>query len=417
MKTVKKLILATIAALVLPLSFSSCEKDDHDNNDNQNSNDAKFEAIARQYVDNTINLTYSLLATETQNLYEDLLALKNKVKGGEQASQEEIDEICSEFILARSYYEESEAFLFGAATDFGIDPHIDTWPLDLQGLADALSNKTQMANLDADDENDAIAYAAGKLGQELLGFHGIEFVIFRDGENRAASAFNGAETNPAFSNTNVTGLEEIIYATAVAGDLRDRCWQMEVSWNENAPSSHLQRVEELEIPSRIQGNGYTYGQNFLSATKSGSTYATWVSAMRDLVNAGCMNICNEVANTKIGNPYSGEDPNYIESPYSQRSFYDFEDNLESIWNSLNGGRQEKRDTDNSLLQFVQDNNPTIAESINDAYEASIKALKDCQALPGGFVNNTSAKEVGTAQNAINNLNNELSKLDQWLGTL
>jgi hypothetical protein len=91
MKTVKKLILATIAALVLPLSFSSCEKDDHDNNDNQNSNDAKFEAIARQYVDNTINLTYSLLATETQNLYEDLLALKNKVKGGEQASQEEID--------------------------------------------------------------------------------------------------------------------------------------------------------------------------------------------------------------------------------------------------------------------------------------------------------------------------------------
>ena len=365
----------------------------------------------------TVNLTYSLLATETQKLYEDLLALKTKMKGEASASQSEIDDICAEFLLARGYYEESEAFLFGAATDFGIDPHIDTWPLDLQGLADALSNKTQMSNLDAENEDDAIAYAAGKLGQELLGFHGIEFVIFRDGKNREASAFNGNEGHATFKNTGVTGLEEIIYATAVAGDLRDRCWQMEVSWNENAPAEHAKRVEDLELPSRIQGNGYTYGQNFLAATKSGSTYATWIAAMRDLVNAGCMNICNEVANTKIGNPYSGEDPNYIESPYSQRSFYDFEDNMESIWNCLNGGRSESRDTGKSLMAFVQENNPSMASSINKAYEAAIAALKTCQALPGGFVNNTSAKEVGVAQAAINDLNTELSKLDQWLGTL
>lgn len=139
--------------------------------------------------------------------------------------------------------------------------------------------------------------------------------------------------------------------------------------------------------------------------------------MRDLVNAGCMNICNEVANTKIGNPYSGEDPNYIESPYSQRSFYDFEDNMESIWNCMNGGRSESRDTGKSLMAFVQENNPSMASSINKAYEAAIAALKTCQALPGGFVNNTSAKEVGVAQAAINDLNTELSKLDQWLGTL
>lgn len=44
-------------------------------------------------------------------------------------------------------YEESEAFLFGAATDFGIDPHIDTWPLDANGLATALSNAEQVSNL------------------------------------------------------------------------------------------------------------------------------------------------------------------------------------------------------------------------------------------------------------------------------
>lgn len=416
MNKVEKLFLASLAAAALTLAFSSCNNDD-DKTDGIDKQNAELEAVAKQYVGSTVNLTYSLLATETQKLYEDLLALKTKMKGGASASQSEIDDICAEFLLARGYYEESEAFLFGAATDFGIDPHIDTWPLDLQGLADALSNKTQMANLDAENEDDAIAYAAGKLGQELLGFHGIEFVIFRDGKNREASAFNGNEGHATFKNTGVTGLEEIIYATAVAGDLRDRCWQMEVSWNENAPAEHAKRVEDLELPSRIQGNGYTYGQNFLTATKSGSTYATWIAAMRDLVNAGCMNICNEVANTKIGNPYSGEDPNYIESPYSQRSFYDFEDNMESIWNCLNGGRSESRDTGKSLMAFVQENNPSMASSINKAYEAAIAALKTCQALPGGFVNNTSAKEVGVAQAAINDLNTELSKLDQWLGTL
>lgn len=416
MNKVEKLFLASLAAAALTLAFSSCNNDD-DKTDGIDKQNAELEAVAKQYVGSTVNLTYSLLATETQKLYEDLLALKTKMKGGASASQSEIDDICAEFLLARGYYEESEAFLFGAATDFGIDPHIDTWPLDLQGLADALSNKTQMSNLDAENEDDAIAYAAGKLGQELLGFHGIEFVIFRDGKNREASAFNGNEGHATFKNTGVTGLEEIIYATAVAGDLRDRCWQMEVSWNENAPAEHAKRVEDLELPSRIQGNGYTYGQIFLAATKSGSTYATWIAAMRDLVNAGCMNICNEVANTKIGNPYSGEDPNYIESPYSQRSFYDFEDNMESIWNCLNGGRSESRDTGKSLMAFVQENNPSMASSINKAYEAAIAALKTCQALPGGFVNNTSAKEVGVAQAAINDLNTELSKLDQWLGTL
>lgn len=416
MNKVEKLFLASLAAAALTLAFSSCNNDD-DKTDGIDKQNAELEAVAKQYVGSTVNLTYSLLATGTQKLYEDLLALKTKMKGGASASQSEIDDICAEFLLARGYYEESEAFLFGAATDFGIDPHIDTWPLDLQGLADALSNKTQMANLDAENEDDAIAYAAGKLGQELLGFHGIEFVIFRDGKNREASAFNGNEGHATFKNTGVTGLEEIIYATAVAGDLRDRCWQMEVSWNENAPAEHAKRVEDLELPSRIQGNGYTYGQNFLAATKSGSTYATWIAAMRDLVNAGCMNICNEVANTKIGNPYSGEDPNYIESPYSQRSFYDFEDNMESIWNCMNGGRSESRDTGKSLMAFVQENNPSMASSINKAYEAAIAALKTCQALPGGFVNNTSAKEVGVAQAAINDLNTELSKLDQWLGTL
>ena len=48
------------------------------------------------------------------------------------------------FLQARQSWEESEAFLYGAATDFGIDPHIDTWPLDVEALATSLSNAEQV---------------------------------------------------------------------------------------------------------------------------------------------------------------------------------------------------------------------------------------------------------------------------------
>ena len=49
---------------------------------------------------------------------------------------------------ARAWWEKSEAFLYGAATDFGIDPHIDSWPLDLDGLQTALKNTEQVEIVD-----------------------------------------------------------------------------------------------------------------------------------------------------------------------------------------------------------------------------------------------------------------------------
>ena len=298
-----------------------------------------MEPIANQYVTNTIYQTYGAIADATNQLYENLAAVTEKFKTDPQSvSQSDIDKICTIFLEAREEWEKSEAFLYGAATDFGIDPHIDTWPLDADGLATALKNADQVAKLEGED---GIAYAGGKLGQELLGFHGIEFIIFRDGANRKIADLRAEETNEAFTKigAHVTGLQELIYATAVAGDLRDRCFQMEVAWNAGAPQSHIGRVEEVELPFTVNGGSKSYGENMLAAGKAGSTYASWQEVMVTILQAGCENIANEVANTKIGNPYSGEDVNYIESPYSHKSFIDFRDNILSIENSLYGGRK------------------------------------------------------------------------------
>jgi len=217
-KYLRTSLLLTVGAM-LTWGFSSCEKNNDPIEKGLTEKQKEMSQIAKQYVDNTVNLTYKNLAAETSELYDKLKAAKEKfLKDPKSLTQAEVDEICKTFIKARSSYEQSEAFLFGAATDFGVDPHIDTWPLDVDGLAAALTNKYQLEKLGG-DENDAIAYAAGKLGQELLGFHGIEFVIFRNGKNRTVAALQANEDNEAFTaiKAQVTGAEELTYATAVAG--------------------------------------------------------------------------------------------------------------------------------------------------------------------------------------------------------
>ena len=415
--------LIKIPALLLcgaafALGFSSCS-DDNNGNGSSNEKKEQMNEILSQYVNNTVYTTYSKLADETGNLYDKLKSAKNKmVSNPESLKQEDIDDICETFIKARAYYEESEGFLYGAATDFGIDPHIDTWPLAVTTLAGQLSNKNHMAIMSGDDD-DAIDFAGSSLGQELLGFHGIEFIIFRNGANRKVSDFLGEEQDQAFKdlNVHVTGKEELIYATAVAGDLRDRCWQLEVSWNENSPQAHIDRVEDLELPYTVGSGSYSYGKNMLQVGKVGSTYVTLQETMVTILKSGCENICNEVANVKIGNPYGNgkdPDPNYIESPYSQRSFIDFKDNIISIQNSLYGGRPENRNQSKSIIQYMKDHNYSGLAKLESDINAAIQALETCQnSLVGGFVNNIKDPLVGKAQVAVQTLDDDLNNAADW----
>ncbi len=407
-------LFVALSALIT-CGFSACSSDS--NNDTTTSTSDKtveMQSIATQYVNNTVNLTYKQLAEQTGSLYDKLAAVTTKFKDDPNSvTQSEIDDICTTFIEARATYEESEAFLFGAATDFGIDPHIDTWPLDPNGLATSLSNAELVSHLEGEE---GIAYASGKLGQELLGFHGIEFIIFRDGKNRTVEALRANETDEAFAGKTVTGKQELIYATAVAGDLRDRCWQMEVSWNESAPEEHVERVAGLELPYTVNGGDKSYGQNMLLASKAGSTYATWAEVMSTILVSGCQNISNEVANVKIGNPYSGEDVNYIESPYSHRSFIDFKDNIISIKNSLYGGREGSRDESKSMMTYMKKHNYENVTTLENSLNEAIKALEDCQSQLGSFVGHINDPLVGTAQNKVKALDTQLTLAGQWFAT-
>ena len=371
--------------------LASCDKGGRTGLDDLTVRDERFMEIADRFVNHTVIPTYTSLSDYTEQLVEDLQALR------EDVSQANIDKACETFLTARAYWEKSEAFLWGAATDFGIDPHIDTWPLDLVGLKEALTNEAQIAGLASEDGD---VYAGEKLGPTLLGFHGIEYVLFFEGRHRTADWF--AEGN---YDNEVKCSDYLTYAVAVAGDLRNKCWQMELAWagEEHNPERYAKVNDELELPLVMTGGAY-YGENLLNAGRPGSTCTSATVAMQWLIE-GCNTIADEVASQKIGMVYTGVDANYVESPYSYMSIVDFEDNMISIRNVWNGGVEGDYDSVNSLSAYFQEENPELETRVSDAIERSIDAI---EAIPEPFIENYQDENCAAAISAIQELDSALS---------
>ena len=402
----------SMAVLMMGLAFTACSSDDDNNGDNKHAEkEQAMQAITDQYVNNVVFPIYKSLASQTSTLYDQLVEAKSKFRAG-TLSQSDIDRICDTFIAARSAWEQSESFLYGAATDFGIDPHIDTWPLDRTALAKALSSAEIIEDLD-DLDDGGIDNARALVGEQQLGFHGIEFIIFRDGKNRSLAALQGVEDDEAFSGRGITGEQELIFAAAVAGDLRDKCFQLEVSWlGDQAPQAHIERVEECEFPTTVAGGEASYGENMLNATKAGSTLSTWRGVMSTILVAGCSNICTEVAGQKIGQAYLGTDPDYIESPYSQRSYFDFFDNISSIQYSLYGNQGTSAQA-NSIMSYLQKYNATMAADLKAKLDAALSALNTAKAGTPFVVDSHSAN-AKAAMDAINDLDDKLNEAASWI---
>lgn len=385
----RKFIYLTAASLAL-FSLASCEKSASPaETDDLSARDERFMAIADRFVNHTVIPTYTSLSDYTEQLVKDLEALKA------DRTQANLDKAASTFLTARAYWEKTEAFLWGAATDFGIDPHIDTWPLDLTGLKEALTNKAQIDGLAGEDGD---VYAGEKLGPTLLGFHGIEYVLFWEGKNRQVSWFDGTDEG-------VTCADYLTYAVAVAGDLRNKCWQMELAWagEDHNPTRFAKVNDELELPLTPSGGMY-YGENLLNAGKAGSSCRNATAAMQWMIE-GCNTIADEVASQKIGMVYSGNDPNYVESPYSYKSIVDFEDNMISIRNVWNGGIEGDYDAVNSLSAYFKETAPDLEKQVSDAIDNSIAKIR---AIPEPFINNANNAACGAAIEAIQQLDNYLS---------
>ena len=373
MKKVFKSAVMLMAAFMLPLGFTSCSSDDDpaDNSDYSNKaygqdamdaceelcnalraayskvDNANLSADQETYlknvcanaVDNTIQPTYKGLADAVEKLH---TALPKSVDTN-NLTQENINNACTAFKEARALWEKSEAFLGGAASDFDIDPHIDSWPL----------NRTLLHSY----------FATGKFSDaaledaSILGFHALEFILFRDGQPRKVAEFKGNDTYNGF--TDVKGSEELKYAEAVIEDLVNHVYELEVAWSENPNESRLAAVKNA-------GN------------KSVSKFVSLKAAVQQLLSmeeGSCWGISNEVGTAKIANPFQTGDISYVESPYSHNSITDFQNNIRSIENLWYGGTNGKSsNAQYSFHKFFQDNATAEGQRVETAIQNAISKI-------------------------------------------
>ena len=135
-----------------------------------------LEPVVKNYVEVVVLPTYSELKTKTAELQQAVVTLTNN------PTNKNFEAACNKWLEAREPWETSEAFLFGPVADNGLDPNMDSWPLDQEGIANLLkSGKWEHLEWsgDFDEEDEAIAVA-----QSLRGFHTLEYLLFKNGKPR-----------------------------------------------------------------------------------------------------------------------------------------------------------------------------------------------------------------------------------------
>lgn len=372
MKTIEllKKALMMIALLGITCGFAACSDDKDDPDPNQL--DTRKTAIITQYVNGVVIPTYRSLADEAV----ELATLCEELR--QNPSQSKVDECCESWISARKYWELSEAFLFGAAADYNIDPHIDSWPLQKSQLDNILAND---ALIDALDEDGAGADAFATLGYGLLGFHAVEYVLFRDGAPRKVSEITEAE---------------LIYNAAVAQDLANQTVRLEASWAglANISSAKQKRLEEFELePS------FNYGENMITAGMTGNTlYKTQLAAMEQILT-GASDISDEVGNTKITDPVNSGNVLDVESWYSWNSIADFTDNIRSVRNAYYGSLDGSVGN-NSMAAYINKVNSSLDSNVRKAID---NAINEISSMPAPFRNHLTKAETQKAVDACNTL--------------
>lgn len=426
----------------LALCFASCGSDDDTTFDlpnvgqattTINSSDLAMQKTTKAYLEYVVYPTYQALAKNSRELYTACTTLYKAAEAGTM-TQSQIDAACEAFKNARREWERSEAFLYGSASDNNIDPHIDSWPLDHDELVSALTNASLIAGFKSDTPEKFVSDKNEQF-QSVLGFHGMEFVLFREGQNRTVDAFKTNETEEGM--TSVKGIDELAFLAAVAGDVKNMTAMLEFTWMGDAASNDTKQVlqDNSYVFSSMRYNGFAaqgtmcYGQYLLTPAQT-TGYQSWPGTINQIFVGGCSNICNEVQEQKLGQAWrvcnnqggttedgEAESRDYIESPYSHRSFVDYKDNLYSIKNTLYGTRDidAASPAANSIMSLLSSLNYPDLSKLQNALTAALKSLDDATAAQGYFLADPGSVAVKNAIDKIKDLDEELNAAGTWIG--
>ncbi|HRG28410.1 MAG TPA: imelysin family protein [Chitinophagales bacterium] len=344
MHTSQKIKLTSLVFIAALFGFSSC-KDDNPTD----INNYDFQPILGHLSQNVITETYIDLHAKSELLVDAVTTLQT------DATTSNLEAARQAWRNTRKPWEQSEGFLFGPVSTNGIDPSIDSWPVNVVDLEAVLSSGAVLTK----------SYIDGLEGT-LKGFHTIEFLLWGE---------NGDKTIDAFTP------REFEYLIATSQSLESDTYNLQNSWNPT-------------------GENFQY--EIAMAGESGSMYISQKSAMQEIIN-GMIAIADEVANGKIYDPLSQLDITLEESRFSANSKEDFKDNIRSIQNLYDG----KYLMDGSgISDFIISKDADLDAHIKAEIQASIDLI---DAIPGTFTqaifDNPAAIEA--AQESVRHLQEEL----------
>jgi len=309
---------AIFLCTALALFAGSCKKDSAPVNTDFSE---ELEAIG----EDVILLTYQRLDDKSTILVNLLTALENNptVQNLEAARQAWRD--------TRLPWEQSEGFLFGPVDQQGIDPAIDSWPVNEVDLDNVLNSGLALTK----------AYIDAQEGT-VKGFHTIEYLIFGG---------NGAKTIGDFTQ------REFEYLRACAQSLKGETAKLLNAW------------------SPAGGN---FVRNVVLAGDQVSIYPSQKAAIQEVVN-GMIAIADEVANGKINDPFTQQNVTLEESRFSANSKADFADNIRSIRNIYFGTTDGTIGV--SISRLTAEKQTGLDTKIKDQIQAAIAAIDN---IPGTF---------------------------------
>jgi predicted lipoprotein len=131
-----------------------------------------YTEILRVYADEVVVPTYKDLKDKAWTLYNAVEALRQ-----DPTNQSKLDAACVAWRAARVPWEQSEAILFGPASEdmLGLDPSMDSWPLSQEDIAGILQDE-KLKTVEQ--------FISAISSEDVRGFHTLELLLFKDGNNR-----------------------------------------------------------------------------------------------------------------------------------------------------------------------------------------------------------------------------------------
>ena len=262
--------------------------------------------------------TYADLADKTTELFEDVAALNLS------SSEDNLVEAQQAWRRASSAWEQSEAFLFGPVETMGIEPMLDSWPVDLSGIDTVLTGGDSLTS-----------GFVSNLDGALKGFHTIEFLLFGEENDKVAADLTAREKE---------------YLAAATENLASTARTLSDAWAAGA-GNHV--AEFLNI----DGSGI---------------YLNEAGALQELIR-GMSAIAVKASNIKISDPFSASNAELVESQFSFNTLMDLADNIRGIEN-IYIGRYLDQDGP-GLNDLVRRDNPDLDDRIRAAISSAIAGIR------------------------------------------